>query len=114
MKQVRLMLMDEAFDDPHDESGWAGHKEDDDPNRPRVRSLPQAVTKLDAIMNSPQLYPRAVQFVCQIAQAVGGTLVFWRGDVWDALIVAITTFFVAMLVFPGSDHFFISKVRGSF
>lgn len=44
--QVRLMLEDEEFDDPHDEGGWEGRKEDDDPKRPRVRSLPQAVTKV--------------------------------------------------------------------
>ena len=40
------MLEDEEFDDPHDEGGWEGRKEDDDPKRPRVRSLPQAVTKV--------------------------------------------------------------------
>ena len=109
--QVRLILTDPAFDDPHDESGWEGSEADTDAKGPRVRSLPQAVTKLDAIMNTPPLYPRAVQFLCQIASAVGGTFVFWRGGVWDALIVAITTFVVALLVFPGSKHFFIAKVQ---
>lgn len=45
--QVRLMLTDEAFDDASDESGWEGDKgQDDDPKRPRIRSLPQAVTKV--------------------------------------------------------------------
>lgn len=109
--QVQLMLTDEAFDDLQDEGGWETPEEDADPKRPRVRSLPEAVTKLDAIMNSPNLYPRAVQFLCQIASAVGGTFVFWRGGVWDAVVVAVTTFVVALLVFPGSDHFFIAKVR---
>lgn len=105
------MLTDPAFDDPDDESGWEGPEEDADDKGPRVRSLPQAVAKLDAIMNSPPLYPRAVQFLCKIASAVGGTFVFWRGGVWDALIVAITTFVVALLVFPGSKDFFIAKVQ---
>lgn len=44
---------------------------------------------------------------------MGGSLVFWQGDIYDAALVAITTFFVALLVFPGSQQLRCAALCGS-